>query len=237
MRRTGLLQQRWAQAKEGAGQVVLARWRGRDWQIPPGAGAQRASQRRRSDPHRVSLFSLSPEQRSSIQSSSIYSGSCSLREEDAPQAKLTKLQQPLGVIRFPQADTLPLLATLLSLPQPEGAPPLTLSPQKQKQKTQEALVAWIARGSREGRRVLCLGRSALGRSLHLGVLTLFLDQVPTTRLLALLTFRPEFLPPWGNRSHLTQLMLSRLGRPQVEAMVEQVTGGKALPVRRPASKS
>ena len=33
----------------------------------------------------------------------------------------------------------------------------------------------------------------------LEVLTLFLDQVPTTRLLALLTFRPEFTPPWGNR--------------------------------------
>ena len=55
-----------------------------------------------------------------------------------------------------------------------------------------------------------------------------LDQVPTTRLLALLTFRPEFMPPWGNRSHLSQLTLSRLGR-QVEAMVKQVTGGKPLP--------
>ncbi|MBI3799401.1 MAG: hypothetical protein HY268_20845 [Deltaproteobacteria bacterium] len=61
------------------------------------------------------------------------------------------------------------------------------------------------------------------------MLTLFLDQVPTTRLLALLTFRPEFMPPWGNRSHLSQMTLSRLGRSQVEAMVERVAGGKALP--------
>src|SRR5207245_4191483 len=60
-------------------------------------------------------------------------------------------------------------------------------------------------------------------------LTLFLDQVPTTRLLGVLTFRPAFTPPWGNRSHLSQLTLSRLGRSQVEAMVERVTGGKALP--------
>ena len=56
-----------------------------------------------------------------------------------------------------------------------------------------------------------------------------LDQVPTTRLLVLLTFRPEFIPPWSNRSHLSQLSLNRLGRTQVEAMVEKVTGGKALP--------
>ena len=63
--------------------------------------------------------------------------------DDPPQAKLAKLQQTLTRYHFPQADTLSLLAALLSLPQPEGTPPLTLSPQKQKQKTQEALVAWL----------------------------------------------------------------------------------------------
>jgi len=62
---------------------------------------------------------------------------------ETPHAKLSKLQQALTAYRFPQADTLPLLATLLSLPYPEGTPALMLSPQKQKQKTQEALVAWI----------------------------------------------------------------------------------------------
>src|SRR5262249_45972047 len=60
-------------------------------------------------------------------------------------------------------------------------------------------------------------------------LTLFLDQVPTTRLLALLTFRPDFIPPWRPHSHVTQLTLTRLGRPQVEAMVERVAAGKPLP--------
>jgi predicted ATPase len=63
----------------------------------------------------------------------------------------------------------------------------------------------------------------------LDVLTLFLDQVPTTRMFTVLTFRPDFTPPWRPHSHLTQLTLTRLGRPQVEAMVEKVTGGKALP--------
>src|SRR5262249_22298739 len=148
---------------------------------------------------------------------------------DPPRAKLAKLQQTLSAYRFPQADTLPLLAALLSLPHPESAPPLTLSSQKQKQKTQEALVAWIIEEA---------GKTAVycaWEDLHwadpstLEVLTLFLDQVPTTRLLALLTFRPDFLPPWRSRSHLTQLTLSRLGRPQVEAMVEKITEGKPLP--------
>src|SRR5262249_2735316 len=63
----------------------------------------------------------------------------------------------------------------------------------------------------------------------LELLTLFLEQVPTTRLLAVLTFRPEFTPLWGAHSYLRQLTLSRLGQTQVEVMVGKVTGGKALP--------
>src|SRR5262249_21320304 len=128
--------------------------------------------------------------------------------DDAPSAKLEKLRHALSRYRFPQAETLPLLAALLSLPHPEDALPVTVSPQKQKQKTQEALVAWIVEEA-ERAPVLCAWED-----LHwadpstLEVLTLFLDQVPTTRLLAVLTFRSEFTPPWGNRSHLGQMTLS-----------------------------
>src|SRR5262249_29965920 len=148
---------------------------------------------------------------------------------DSPQGKLEKLAQGLAHYHFPQADTVPLLAALLSLPHPEGYGPLTVRPQKQKEKTQAALVAWLVEEAEQAA-VYCAWED-----LHwvdpstLEVLTLLLDQVPTTRLLVLLTFRPEFTPPWGNRSRLSQLTLSRLGRSQVEAMVERVTGGKSLP--------
>jgi predicted ATPase len=63
----------------------------------------------------------------------------------------------------------------------------------------------------------------------LEVLTLFLDQIPTIRLFAVLSFRPDFVPPWRPRSYLTQLTLNRLGRSEVETMVQQVAGGKTLP--------
>ena len=62
----------------------------------------------------------------------------------------------------------------------------------------------------------------------LELLGLLLDQVPTTRLLALLTFRPEFTPPWPVRSSMTPITLSRLGRDEIETMIDQVTGGKTL---------
>src|SRR5262249_58578117 len=137
---------------------------------------------------------------------------------DALQARLPTLQQTLARYRFSQADTLPLVAALLSLPHPESAPPLTLSPQKQKQKTQEALVAWIVEEA-ERAPVYCTWED-----LHwadpstLEVLTLFLDQVPTARLLTLLTFRPDFTPPWSPGAHLTHLTLHRLGPPHVPTL-------------------
>jgi predicted ATPase len=45
---------------------------------------------------------------------------------------------------MPMQETMPLLAALLSLPHPAGYPPVQLSPERQKQKTQEALIAWLA---------------------------------------------------------------------------------------------
>ena len=224
-----LLQRRWEHAKAERRPSGAAERRARDWQIPAGAGTERARQRTRA-PLRLE-FRCSPYH----QNSALYPIIDHLQRllqfarEDTPQVKLSKLQHALTSYHFPQADTLPLLAALLSLPHPEDTPPLTLSPQKQKQKTQEALVAWIIEEA-EKTAVYCAWED-----LHwadpstLEFLSFLLDQAPTSRILALFTFRPEFLPPWGNRSHLSQMTLSRLGRHQVEAMVERVTGGKALP--------
>src|SRR5262249_35420239 len=49
-------------------------------------------------------------------------------------------------------------------------------------------------------------------------------------MLHVLTYRPEFSPPWPQRSHITPLVLNRLERPQVEALITQRAGGKTLPV-------
>ena len=91
------------------------------------------------------------------------------------------------------------MASLLSLPHPDGYPPLNLTPERQKQKTQEALVGWLVEEAEQ------TAVYSAWEDLHwadpstLELLSLFLDQVPTARLLALLTFRPEFTPPWGSR--------------------------------------
>jgi class 3 adenylate cyclase/predicted ATPase len=132
--------------------------------------------------------------------------------------------------REERLEVVSLLAALLSVPIPEGRyPPLLLSPQQQRQRTQDALVAWLL-AEAERQPVL-----AVWEDLHwvdpstLELLGLVIDQAPTARLLTLVTYRPEFRPPWAPRSYLTQLTLGRLPRPQVETMVRQLTGGKPLP--------
>jgi predicted ATPase len=147
----------------------------------------------------------------------------------APEAKFDTLEQVLRTYRLPLEDVMPLFAALLSVPLPERYPPLHLTPQRQRQKTQEALVAWLLEEA-ERQPVL-----AVWEDLHwadpstLEVLSLVLDQAPTARMLTLLTCRPEFPPPWTAHAPVTQVSLTRLERAQVEAMITSLTGGKTLP--------
>jgi predicted ATPase len=114
--------------------------------------------------------------------------------DDTPQAKLEKLRQTLGRYDFPQADTLTLLAALVSLPHPEDIPPLTVSPQKQKEQTLAALVAWLIEETEQQPVYNSWEDLHWADPSTLEVLGLLLNQVPTTCLLTLLTFRPGYSP-------------------------------------------
>ncbi|MBI3799274.1 MAG: AAA family ATPase, partial [Deltaproteobacteria bacterium] len=224
----GLVLERWTAAQAGDGQVVLLSGE-------PGIGKSRLVQEVKGQVAQGGAVCLEFRCSPYYQNSALYpvithvQRVLQVERDDTPQVKLAKLRQTLARYRFPQADTLSLLAALLSLPHPEEVPPLALSPQKQKQKTQDALVAWLVEEA-ERAPVYCVWED-----LHwadpstIELLGLLLDQVPTTRLLLLLTARPEFTPPWSSRMHLTSLTLARLPRMQVGEMIEKVTGGKPLP--------
>jgi predicted ATPase len=48
-------------------------------------------------------------------------------------------------------------------------------------------------------------------------------------VLLIVTYRPEFEPPWIGRPYVTALTLNRLGEREITAMIDRVTGNKALP--------
>jgi predicted ATPase len=58
---------------------------------------------------------------------------------------------------------------------------------------------------------------------------LIIDRVPALRVLLIITFRPEFTPPWIGRPHVTLRALNRLAPRQRAEMIAGITGGKTLP--------
>ncbi len=152
------------------------------------------------------------------------------RPEDNNPTKLTKLETALGHYNLPLEETMPLAASLLSLQLPtDRYPPSQMTPQQQKQQTQDMLIAILLEAA-ENQPLL-----TLWEDLHwadpstLELLGLLIEQAPTASLLIIATARPEFVPPWPARSHITPITLNRLERPHAEALVTRIAGAKSLP--------
>jgi tetratricopeptide (TPR) repeat protein len=118
---------------------------------------------------------------------------------------------------------------LLSIPTGERYPALALTPQKQKEKTLQALIAQ-AEGLALRHPVLMIFEDVhWSDPTTRELLDLLVERVPKVRLLALITYRPEFSPAWVGRPQVTLMTLSRLPPRQRAEMISQMTGGKALP--------
>jgi class 3 adenylate cyclase/predicted ATPase len=150
------------------------------------------------------------------------------RGDDSNEVKLAKLEQFCGRHGLSAEESLPLLASLLSLPVP-AYPLAPMSPERQKQRTLETLLSAVL-SLASARPVLLIVED-----LHwvdpttLELLTSLLEQAPTVPLFALLTARPNFRSPWTAYSHLTLLTLDRLTKQQSVLMVEGVAGKHVPP--------
>jgi class 3 adenylate cyclase/predicted ATPase len=224
----GLLLERWAQVKDGQGQVVLLSGEA-------GIGKSRLVQvvieRVAGELHAQVEWRGSPYH----QLSPLYPVIAGLprqlgwHQEDSQQEKLRKLEQVLRRYGFSLPDAVPLFATLLALPLPDRYPPLALTPQRQKEKTLESLLVWLLRATEQQPVLLIMEDLHWFDPSTLEFLSLVVDQAASMRLFTLLTCRPTFRPPWPLHAHLTHLVLNRLPRQQAARMIEGVVGGKALP--------
>src|SRR5205823_11198953 len=122
-----------------------------------------------------------------------------------------------------------LFAEMLSLPNDGRYPALELLPQQRRQRTLEALTTKIEALSHQSPLLMIFedvhwidptSLEALGRSV---------DRVRTLGALMIVTYRPEFEPPWIGRSNVTALNINRLGEREITALIDGVTGNKPLP--------
>jgi predicted ATPase len=55
------------------------------------------------------------------------------------------------------------------------------------------------------------------------------DRIRTLRVMLVVTFRPEFAPPWIGQPHVTPLTVNRLTQREIAVMIDRVIGNKELP--------
>jgi class 3 adenylate cyclase len=202
----GLLRERWAQVKDGMGQVVLLSGEA-------GIGKSRLVQVLKEQVAAEPQAWLTPCQCSPYhQHSALYPWidllervALRFEREESPSQKLSKLEGFLVQYGLPLAETVPLFAALLSLPLPADYAPLTASPEQQKQQTLHALLTILLRIAAQQPVLFVMEDLHWVDPSTLEFLSLLVDQGPTARILALFTFRPDFSPPWTGRSHLTQV--------------------------------
>lgn len=146
-------------------------------------------------------------------------------EDDDPALRLEKLEDRLtGIPGLALEEVVPYLALLLGLPESERFPLEHTGPELQRERTLEALVApLVALAHRQPLLVVC-------EDLHwsdpstLELLGRLIERAPGLRMLAVMTARPEFKPPWPGGPHVSELALRRLERGDTRSIVRAVAG-------------
>jgi class 3 adenylate cyclase/predicted ATPase len=224
-----LLIERWDRVKDGQGQVILLSGEA-------GIGKSRLVQVLKdhlaNEPHtRWECRSFSYYQNSALYPiTDLLQRTWQLREEHTPEQRLEKLEQALRQYRLPLEESIPLLAPLLSLTIPEDRyPPLHWSPQRQRQKILESILAMLLELAEHQPVLFILEDLHWLDPTSLELLDLLIDHTPTASIYTLLTCRPTFHPSWSHRAYLTEMRVNRLSNVQAEQVVEKITEGRRLP--------
>jgi class 3 adenylate cyclase/predicted ATPase len=225
----GLLRERWAQAKDGLGQVVLLSGEA-------GIGKSRLVQVLKEHVAAPQAWLIPCQCSPYYQNTALYPLIDVLERvvlrferDESPQHRLSKLEGFLVQYGLQLAEAVPLFASLLSLPLTAEYGPLSVSPEQQKQRTLHAFLTIFLRVAARQPLLFVMEDLHWVDPSTLELLSLLVDQGPTARILVLLTCRPDFSPPWTGRSHLTQVTLPRLPRRQAAEITGQVAHSKTLP--------
>ena len=217
---------RWELARSGNGQVVLLGGEA-------GIGKSRISAtvvERITERHTTLRLFCSPSRANSALYPFINQLECAARfdRKDLPQAKVLKLDALLAANAASPEDKAAIVE-LLSLPNSNPYPWLDF-PRQRKRKTLDALSGQLEALSRKRPVVAIFEDLQWADPTSIELLGLTIEGIRPMRVLAIISFRPDFAPPWSGQPQVTTLMLNRLEPQDAEAMVEWIAGSEALPM-------
>jgi class 3 adenylate cyclase/tetratricopeptide (TPR) repeat protein len=222
----GLMLDRWRLARGGEGQIVTVIGEA-------GIGKSRAIEALRA------ALAGEPHARIHLQGSPYYSDSAlfpiikhlsraaHFAAADSAAVRIEKLRAAFAQRVASDAAALPLLAELLSIPT-DGLAPLSLTPAQRKAATIALLVDEIVRLGETEPALLVLEDAHWVDATTLELMTQLADSIGSARLLAVVTARSGFTPPWQTRPHSTLLTLGRLGRADCARLVAGVAASQDL---------
>ena len=222
-----LLLRRWSKVQAGEGQVVLLCGEA-------GIGKSRLTaallERLTSEPHTRLRYFCSPQHTDSAFYPIIsqMERGAGITHDDALPTKLDKLDAKLAQSSTSAHDAA-LFAEMLSLPNDGRYPPLDPDPQRRRQRTLEALNLQIEILSRSNPVLMIIEDIHWSDPTSLEAFGRVVDRVASHRVLLLVTFRPEFEPPWIGRPYVTFIAINRLGERDIAAIIDGVTGNKLIP--------
>ena len=222
-----LLLRRWSKAKIGEGQVVLLSGEA-------GIGKSRLTaallEGLANELHTRLRTFCSPQHTDSALYPTIgqLERAAGFTHDDTAQTKLDKFDALLAQSATSPHDAA-LFAEMLSLPNDGHYPTLELTPQQRRQKTLEALVLQVAALARQNPLLIIFEDAHWADPTSLELFGQIVDKIPSLRVLLIVTYRPEFEPPWIGWPHVTALTLNRLGERESSAMIDRVSGNNPLP--------
>jgi class 3 adenylate cyclase/predicted ATPase len=219
-----LLLRRWSKAKACEGQVMLLSGEA-------GIGKSRLTaallEAIATEPHTRLRHFCSPQHTDSALFPTVgqIERAAGFTRDDTLQAKLDKLQALLAQSSTSVQDAA-LFAEILSLPNDGRYPVLELTPQQRRQRTLEALILQVATLSRQNPVLMICEDAQWIDPTSFELFSRVVDRIPTLRVLLIMTYRPEFQPPWLGRPYVTALNINRLTEREAGAMIDRIVGAK-----------